>query len=328
MATEIPDPGIKEQNSAGVMEVALKFRAMNTNVEVVVYTEETEKAAGACDQVQDLFEYNEAVLSRFKTDSELSELNRAGFTERASELLFRNIAAACYMHDFTGGIFDATLLDALETAGYNRSFELIASPGPQLLTVQPPVVSGQWQPQNGERIALDYTTKSIKLGRGVRVDLGGIAKGTTVDQAAALLRQYGFNSFMVGAGGDMFLEGCPPQDARGWNIVVDNPLDKEAAPVTSLVVGNRAIATSSQMGRSWYLGRERQHHLIDPRTNHPAASLYASVTVEAPSVQMADVMAKVALILGPEKFGQEGYREKANLGKVVFITMQGEVIYF
>ena len=324
MAAGTPKAEIEEK--PGVLEVALKFRAMNTNVEVMVYTAEAEKAAEVCDRIQDLFENNEAVLSRFKPDSELSELNRTGFTEKASVLLFRNVAAANNMHEFTGGIFDATLLDVLEAAGYNRSFELISSPGPKLLTVQPPVVAGQWVPENRERLTLDYTRKSIKLAPGVRVDLGGIAKGTTVDQAAELLRQNGFDSFLVSAGGDMFLEGCPPQDRRGWNIVVDNPLDKKAAPVATLLVANRAIATSSQIGRSWYLGRERQHHLIDPRTNQPAASPYASVTVEAPSVQLADVMAKVALILGPDKFLEKGFREKANLGRIVFFTMQGEVI--
>jgi thiamine biosynthesis lipoprotein len=230
------------------------------------------------------------------------------------------------MHEFTGGVFDATLLEALEAAGYNRSFELIASSGPHLLTVSPPVVAGPRQPRNRERITLDYARKSIQLAPGVRVDLGGIAKGTTVAQAAELLRQARFDCFMVGAGGDMFLEGCPPQDKRGWNIVVDNPLDKAAAPVASLVVANRAIATSSQMGRSWYLGRERQHHLIDPSTNRPATSPYASVTVEAPSVQVADVLAKVALILGPDKFKEAGFPQKADLGRVVFVTLAGEVI--
>ena len=324
MKTELPGPELEE--NPGVLEVALNFRAMNTHVEVLVYTGEVEKAASVCDQIQDLFEYNEAVLSRFKPDSELSELNRTGYAENASELLFRNVAAACDMHEFTGGVFDAALLEALEAAGYNRSFELISSPGPHLLTVQPPVVAGQWQPRNLERITLDYARKSIRLAPGVRVDLGGIAKGTTVDQAAGLLRQAGFKSFMVGAGGDMFLEGCPPQDRRGWKIVVDNPLDKENAPVASLVVTNRAIATSSQMGRSWYLGRERQHHLIDPRTNRPASSPYASVTVEAPSVQVADVMAKVALILGPDRFKEAGFFQKAGLGRVVFVTLECEVI--
>jgi thiamine biosynthesis lipoprotein len=327
MATEIPGPETEMEEKAGVLEVALNFRAMNTHVEALVYTGEVEKAASVCDHIQGLFEYNEAVLSRFKPDSELSELNRTGYMERASELLFRNVAAACDMHEFTGGVFDATLLEALEAAGYNRSFELISSPGPHLLTVPPPVVAGPWRPRNQARITLDYTRKSIQLAPGVRVDLGGIAKGTTVDQVAEFLRLAGFDCLMVGAGGDMFLEGCPPQDRRGWHIVVDNPLAKEAAPVASLVVTNRAIATSSQMGRSWYLGRERQHHLIDPRTNRPAVSPYASVTVEAPSVQVADVMAKVALILGPEKFKEAGFPQKANLGRVVFVTLEGEVIH-
>lgn len=325
---EFPEPEVKAEAKPELLEVALNFRAMNTHIEVLIYTDEPEKAAAFCEQVEDLFNYNEAVLSRFKPESELSELNRTGFKENASELLFQNVTAASQMHEFTGGIFDPTILDALEAAGYNRSFEKISSGQPQLFMAPQPGNFGNWKPANAAWISLDSASRSIKLAPGVRIDLGGIAKGTTVDQAAGLLREAGFNRFMVGAGGDMFVEGCPPQDSQGWNIVVDNPLDKESAPVASLQVTNQAVATSSTTRRAWYLGQERQHHLIDPRTNHPSTSQFASVTVVAPSVKMADVMAKVALILGPAELRQSHLREKSNLGPVVFVTMEGEVIKF
>lgn len=311
---------------AEVLEVALKFRAMNTNVELLIYTHEVEKAAAASRRVEELFQKNEDTLSRFRPQSELTKLNRTGYLENASDLLYKNVAAACRMKEFTGGIFDPTILDALEAAGYDRSFELIARGYPQLFTLHQMDNFGRWKPESQHQIELDLARKSIRLAPGVRIDLGGIAKGTTVDQAAELLRQGGFENFMVSAGGDMFLEGCPPQDSRGWNVVIDDPNNKAGEPVARLFATNEAVATSASTGRSWYLGQQRYHHLIDPRTHQPSNSLIASATVIAPSVQVADVMAKVALILGPAQTRQSNLKDKAGLSSIVFVTLEGEII--
>jgi thiamine biosynthesis lipoprotein len=309
-----------------ILEVLHTFRAMNTGVEITIFTTETDRAIAAARRVEELFRDNEATLSRFRAQSELTRLNQAGYLENVSDLLYDNIAAACRMHEFTGGIFDPTLLDALEAAGYDRSFELIAKGFPRLFTLHQLDNFGRWKPQNPHRIELDPVKKSIKLAPGVRIDLGGIAKGTTVDQAAGLLREAGFTDFMVSAGGDMYLEGRPPFHNEGWRVLVDDPNRKGGEPVAELFASNAAVATSSSTGRSWYLGRQRYHHLIDPRTHEPANTLIASVTVVAGSVQVADVMAKTALILGPEQTRRSGLIEKAGLQSLVFVTLEGEVI--
>lgn len=312
--------------SAEVMELALKFRAMNTGIELTIFTDEVEKATAATQRVEELFQKNEDVLSRFRPNSELSKLNRAGYLENASDLLYKNVAAACRMREFTGGIFDPTMLDALEAAGYDRSFELISKGYPQLFTLHQMDNLGRWQPDTRRSVELDLARKSIKLAPGVRIDLGGIAKGTTVDEAAELLRQEGFENFMVSAGGDMYVEGCPPQDERGWKVLIDDPNDPAAEPVGLLLVANKAVATSASTGRSWYLGQQRFHHLIDPRTHQPSASLIASATVVAPTVQIADVMAKVALILGPAQTIENHLKEKAGLTTITFVSLEGEII--
>lgn len=309
-----------------MLEVVHTFRAMNTGIEMTIFTTKPDRAIVAAQQVEQLFRDNEATMSRFRAQSELTKLNQTGYLEDVSDLLYDNIAAACRMHEFTGGIFDPTLLDALEAAGYDRSFELIAKGYPQLFTMHHLDNFGRWKPQNPDWIEMDPAKKSIKLAPGVRIDLGGIAKGTTVDQAAGLLREAGFTDFMVSAGGDMYLEGRPPFHPEGWQVLVDDPNHKGAEPVAELFASNKAVATSSSTGRSWYLGNQRYHHLIDPRTHEPANTLIASVTVVAGSVQVADVLAKTALILGPEQMRQSGLIEKAGLKSLVFVTLEGEVI--
>ncbi|HEX2914353.1 MAG TPA: FAD:protein FMN transferase [Chloroflexia bacterium] len=315
-----------EVEKAELREVSLNFRAMNTGIELLIYTTEAEKAVQTVQQIEALFATNEATLSRFRPESELSELNHKGYLENASELLYRNVVAARRMQALTGGIFDPTILDALEAAGYDRSFEMIAGRGPQLFA-RNPLIHFSNQRTGGEAwIELDETRRSIRLAPGVRVDLGGIAKGTTVDQAADLLRREGFDSFMVSAGGDMYLRGCPPQDSRGWNVLVEDPVRGNDATITSLQVANKAVATSSTMGRRWQLGGQTRHHLIDPRTNQPADTGLASVTVVAEAVQFADVMAKTALILGPEKMAESTLMEKAQLSSIIFVTLEGKLI--
>ena len=97
-----------------ILEVMHTFRAMNTGVEITIFTTEPDRAVAAGQQVEELFRANEAALSRFRAQSELTKLNQAGYLENVSDLLYDNIAAARRMHEFTGGIFDPTLLDALE----------------------------------------------------------------------------------------------------------------------------------------------------------------------------------------------------------------------
>jgi thiamine biosynthesis lipoprotein len=310
------------------VEVSLNFRAMNTQIELLIYppAQEAERAVALGQQVETMFQETEAALSRFRSDSELSKLNNQGYLDNVSELLYASVAAACRMRDLTEGVFDPTILKALEAAGYDRSFELLGQGTPQVFTRHVTVYPPQWQGAQQPKIELDPTRRSIRLAPGIKIDLGGIAKGMTVDRAARLLREAGFSSFMISAGGDMYLEGQPPQDNRGWLVEVANEAPGHSGNIATLQVFNKAVATSSTTGRRWQLGGQTRHHLIDPRTGQPAATDLAGVTVVAETVEMADVMAKTALILGPEQTTRLNLKQTANLSTILFVTLQGELI--
>jgi thiamine biosynthesis lipoprotein len=312
-----------------IMEVALNFRAMNTDIELLIYTDQTEKAVTASHNVETIFAETEASLSRFRPTSELSHLNQHGYLEEASPLLYQNVEAALQMNLLTEGIFDPTILNALEAAGYDRSFELIGgakATGPHLLST-PGIIANY---NNAQFLKLDSTQHSIKLPYGTHLDLGGIAKGTTVDRVAEFLRQAGFTNFMISAGGDMFLQGVPPQVGaeQGWTVAVQNPIAETVTGevLTTLLVSNKAVATSATTGRRWLVNGQRRHHLIDPRTGEPTDNGLASVTAVADSVQMADVMAKTALILGPAEVQRRNLLQRAGLTSLLFVTLQGEMI--
>ncbi len=276
-------------------ELSLRFRAMNTDVQVAVVAEAERQAAAATAlaDVQRLFAQVEATLSRFRPESDLSRLNAAaGRPWRASPLLFRAVAAALAAARDTGGAFDPTVLPALERAGYDRSFELIdQQEGP----LCPPAAARQscsWR-----SVRLLPNRRTITLPAGCRIDLGGIGKGLAVDMAACRLG--GFAGFVVDAGGDMRAAGAQP-DGSPWTVGVEDPHAPER-DLLVLALRDRAVATSTVAHRRWLAHGRLQHHIIDPRSGRPAASGVRAVTCLAPTAARAETLAKAALVLGPRQ---------------------------
>ncbi|HEX2988049.1 MAG TPA: FAD:protein FMN transferase [Chloroflexota bacterium] len=323
-----------------VQEFARTFRSMNTDVIAIVNAglhrqAEVEQALA---EVQALFEECEDVMSRFRPGSELSWLNRSsGQPFVASPLLFQVVSDAISWSYATGGVFDPTVLRAIVDAGYDRSFEELptvpvgesSSTGRERnATIRGNRLSERpWQTAGSgghttlsvsawTRIRLDRSTRTITMPPEVGIDLGGIGKGWAVDRAVDRLRA--FDNFAVDAGGDLYVGGTL-SDGGPWTVGVQDPFFLEHDMLT-LVARDRAVATSTTMRRRWALNGEPQHHLIDPRTGHPSASGVASVTVLAESVASAEVVAKVALLMGPEA-GQR-FLERRSVDWVM-VTVEG-----
>jgi thiamine biosynthesis lipoprotein len=129
------------------------------------------------------------------------------------------------------------------------------------------------------------------------VDLGGIAKGWTVDYAGQKLKD--FSGFAIDAGGDILLGG-KRADGSLWPIGVVDPFNLQEN-LTVLELSDCAICTSTTTRRCWRLDGFSGHHLIDSRHGKPADSAVVSVTVIADSAARAEVIAKTALILGPDE---------------------------
>jgi thiamine biosynthesis lipoprotein len=269
-------------------EFTRQFRAMGTQVGLWLWHADEAQAGQALDQAEQFFAHTEAALSRFQPDSELSRLNRAaGRPFMASPLLFDLVEAALAWRDRTGGIFDPTVLRALIAHGYDRSFEQVARRNGR---AAPAPVS---RPAGG-RVSLSRAERHIWLPPGVGLDLGGIAKGWTVQQVARRLGRLG--PALVDAGGDITCVGVPPTGTR-WLVGVADPHRPEA-DLATLTLADEAVATSSLTGRRWQVHGQTAHHLIDPRSGAPAVTDLASVTVVARRLPDAEIHAKVALILG------------------------------
>jgi thiamine biosynthesis lipoprotein len=221
--------------------------------------------------IRELFAERDRVFSRFRPDSELNRVNcSAGRFVAVSPLFAQTLAVALHAARETEGLVDPTLGAALEAAGYDRDFASLAP-------VEEPPRGG---PPGAWRSVLLIGCR-VGLPRGLRLDLNGVVKSLAVDDALKLLSGPGF----VSAGGDVA--------ARG-GLTVALP-DGEAV---SLRQG--ALATSSSAKRRWTRNGEVQHHLIDPTTGRPSASLWEQVTACGASCLAADIAAKAGFLLGED----------------------------
>jgi thiamine biosynthesis lipoprotein len=183
----------------------------------------------------------------------------------------------------TEGRFDPTVLGAVIGAGYDRDFdEVLARARAALHPARP---CGRWRD-----VRLDEGV--LRLPEGVGLDLGGVAKGWTVDLAAAEALDMGLGWVVVNAGGDLRLTGHPPTGVMDVGIE-----DPESPDVEMLRIGlsHGALATSSITRRAW---GPNLHHLIDPLTGAPAATGVLQATAWAPTCAEAEIRAKDALLLG------------------------------
>ena len=271
------------------------FRAMGSQISFWLETTDMPQAAVVFEQARALFEANEHALSRFREESELMRLNaRSGQWVPVSDLLWREIVLAIDMARATNGRFDPTLLNALNEAGYDRDFAEIVGVG-NGRWLETETLIGRWS-----EVRLNVSHQAVYLPVGVQLDLGGIAKGDTAQQALALLQAVG--PALVDAGGDL-VAGAAPTGCPGWPVALSAPWgDHLIAPenLATFWLANGAMATSGIDYRSWVHNGTIAHHLIDPRTGQPAHTDILTATVLAVDAATAEAWATATLIAGAD----------------------------
>lgn len=268
------------------MQYVMNFRAMGCQVNIWLDT--LDDGTAVLQHVPGWVEDLEACLSRFRPQSELSQLNtQVGEWVQVSDTLLSNILAAKQGARLTGGLYNPLILDALVAAGYDRSFEQL-QPQPSREPVRA-VRAADWR-----GISIDIIRSAVKLP--APIDLGGVAKGWTARYIAEKLAVYG--SCLVDMGGDIALQGAPAGEA-GWEIGVAEP-GEIPRHIVRVMLQSGSIVTSGTDYRRWLKGDQLQHHLIDPRTGLPAQTDVVSATVIHPHAPTAEVYAKAILLLGSE----------------------------
>jgi thiamine biosynthesis lipoprotein len=255
-------------------------KALGTEVTLVVVTSD----AGAGDEAllraaQDL-EETEECLSRFRPESELGVLNREG-TVLAGPRLQTAIRASIRAHEWSGGLLDPRIIDALEGFGYRSSL-----PKGDVGAVEPR------RPLSSTDMSgwVDEAEDRITLPENVRLDLAGVGKALGIGWAAARLT--GHAGLLVDVGGDVVALGRDEHGAP-WRIAVGHEEVVGEFEGTTL-----AVATSTTRLRSWRAAGREVHHIMDPRTGAPSEGDLLYATVAAPTILEGDLAAKLLIIEG------------------------------
>jgi thiamine biosynthesis lipoprotein len=280
---------VKRHGEATAQHFEHTFRAMGTSVTFVGPvsggSDGVPKFEVMMHLVRDVFARFDAMFSRFRADSELSRVNaRAGRWTEVSRPFAELTAFALAGAAETGGLFDPTVLDALKAAGYDRDWAEIRREGVSARRAPPQGVG--WQ-------GVELEGGGVRLRGDVHLDLGGVAKGWTVDRAAEAVAAAGLPWAVVNAGGDLRIVGRPP--SSGVEIGVEDPADP-SGHMAELRLEEGAVATSSVLTRSWGPGL---HQIIDPRTSLPASTGVVQATVWAPTCAEAEIRSTWAMLAGP-----------------------------
>jgi len=271
--------------------------AMGTHIAFAAYT----TPAVSADQVRDAFSAAideikriEALMTTWRQDSEVSKINAAAGKSATvvGNETYDVIRESVHTSEISEGTFDITF----HTLHGLWKFDEDLDPHPP----QEKDIKARLPFLGWKNIKLNPDKKSVMLAKKeTQIGLGGIAKGYAVDRAVAILDKAGITSFFVQAGGDLFARGKKP-DGTDWQAGIRDPRGSEEKWFAKIGLSDHAFSTAGDYERSYVVGGNRYHHIIDPRTGYPATAS-RSVTIWAPTAFLADAIDDAVFILGPEK---------------------------
>jgi thiamine biosynthesis lipoprotein len=286
---------------------------MGTRIEVELWHDDRARGEAALDAVFADMRRIDAAMSTYRPDSLVSRVNAAA--ARAPVVvdaeLFALLGTAIEYSRLTDGAFDITYA----SVGFLYDFRARERPDEARIAAALPAV-------NYRHLVLDAQRSSVGFARdGVRIDLGGIAKGHAVDRGIDILKAHGVAHALVSAGGDSRILG--DRFGRPWIIGIRHP-DRRDDVIVRVPLVDAAMSTSGDYERYFDEAGTRYHHIIDPRSGR-SASLVRSATVIAPTATRTDGLSKTAFVLGAER-AIEIYEALGDVDAVL-VTPDGRVLY-
>jgi thiamine biosynthesis lipoprotein len=262
------------------------FHVMGTQAKVQFWYEDAKKAGLLISAVENEMERINQSMSPYIESSELSQvnLNAAKQPFKISDELFNLLIKANNIARLSNGAFDITYA----SVGYQYHYRDKIKPNEK-------TIKANLNKINYQGIALDKVNKTIFFSKeGMKIDLGGIAKGYAVKTSLRLLEQAGVKNALVSAGGDTGLLG----DKRGrpWVVGIKHPRAEQKNAV-HLPLENEAISTSGDYERYFIENGERYHHILNPKTGKSAKEV-VSVSVIGKDPTMVDALSTTLFVLG------------------------------
>jgi thiamine biosynthesis lipoprotein len=262
---------------------------MGTRITVELWNDDAMLVQQCMDNVFAEMHRIDELMSPWKEDSELALLNREASSHpvKIGKELFRLIEQSQKISELSGGAFDITFA----SVGYLYDYREGVRPSDEEIADKIDAI-------NYRHIRLDQKQNTVAFDKeGVRIDLGGIAKGYAVDNGIRLLKECGITNALVSAGGDTRLLG--DRGGRPWMTGIQHPRKRPGVAVV-LPLSDAAISTSGDYERFFIDNGERHHHIISPKTGK-SVSETISATVIGPESIMTDALSTTLFILGAEK---------------------------
>ena len=286
---------------------------MGTEVSAYVWHDEPGEARKALDAVFAEAERINQLMSTYIADSAISEVNRRAAHEPVApgEELVRLIQRSLEVSALTRGAFDVTY----DSVGQHYDFRRRVRPDQETVDAAQELIDYRF-------VEIDKVASTVRFREeGVRINLGGIAKGYVVERGVEILRRYGVSNGIVTAGGDSRLLG----DRRGrpWIVGIRDPREDGKVAI-SVPLEDEAVSTSGDYERYFDEEGVRYHHILEPGSGAPAGKV-RSATVFGPDAVITDALSTSVFVLGVD----EGLRLIATLPdyECIVIDANGELYY-
>jgi thiamine biosynthesis lipoprotein len=270
------------------------FRAIGTTATVVV---QDRSAADAAEHMltQEL-EAIDRACSRFRDDSELQVVHAyAGSAVPVGDLLFQALIVAVDAAQRTNGAVDPTVGNAIAALGYDADIEKVLAWPPA-----PPTALGAVA--GYQHVQLNRADRTVRIPRGVRLDLGSTAKALAADRAAGRITRAIGGGVLVSLGGDVAVAGPPP--AGGWAVGIARESSAPAGEVEQVVaITHGGLASSATAVRAWRAGERSVHHIVDPATGDCVEPYWVLVSATGRSCVEANLVTTAAIVWGEQALG-------------------------
>lgn len=286
---------------------------MGTTIRVELWHSNSEIRKNSIKQVFEEMERINKLMSPYIEDSQLSMVNRYAFDYPVvvNEELFSVIKVSLDYSELTNGAFDITFA----SVGYLYDYRKKIRPSDDEIIKAKSFI-------NYKYIVLDASQYSVSfLKQGVKIDLGGIAKGYAVDQSIKILKQMGIEHALVSAGGDTRLLG--DRKGRPWLVAIRDPASKEKA-IVMMPLQNEALSTSGDYERYFIEDGVRYHHIIHPTTGKSASEV-RSASIIGPDAISTDALSTSVFIMGIHN-GMELLNSLENIEGVI-VDRHGKLFY-
>jgi thiamine biosynthesis lipoprotein len=260
-------------------------------VKVAVPDHRVEQAQEAVERAKEQMQAFIEVVSSWDSNSDTSRINaNAGKAPtRVDARLMRVLLRAQQISEMSGGAFDITF------SPVGRLWNLRAT---EPVIPHEKAIASAFKLVGYKDLVLDPEAGTAFLRReGMRIDLGGIAKGAVIDVAARSLKASGFQNALISAGGDLYAMGAKGNEP--WMVGITDPHNPRGPVIGKVPLTDRAIATSGDYEKMVEIAGKRYHHIIDPRTGQLAGKCI-SATVISSDAETADALSTAFFVLGPK----------------------------